>query len=80
MSGNEEKKFGLVADWATLERIFIRPEDGACRKTLVKYMEQILFGLQDFLKDNVGVTEEISLKELTTYYREIGRASCSERV
>lgn len=70
MSGNEEKKFGLVADWATLERIFIRPEDGACRKTLVKYMEQILFGLQDFLKDNVGVTEEISLKELTTYYRD----------
>lgn len=70
MSNNDAKNSGLVADWATLERIFIRPEDGACRTTLVKYMEQILFGLQDFLKDNVGVTEAISLKELTTYYRD----------
>ncbi len=61
----EKENLSLVADWKTLERIFIRPEDDECRKTLVKYMEQILFGLHDFLKFNVGITEEISLKELT---------------
>ncbi len=54
----------LVADWETLNRVFIRPEDENSRKTLVKYMEQILFGLHDFLNRNVGVTEEISLAEL----------------
>jgi len=66
--GNEQKS-GLVADWERLERIFIRPEDEECRKTLVKYMEQILFGLHDFLENHVGVTEAISLKELTENYQ-----------
>ncbi len=60
----------LVADWETLQRIFIRPENDACRKTLVKYMEQILFGLNDFLKCNVGITEEISLKDLTLDFQD----------
>jgi len=54
----------LVADWQTLMRTFIRPENEATRSTLVKYMEQILFGLHDFLGDHVGITEEASLKEL----------------
>ena len=54
----------LTADWDALMRVFIRPEDEACRATLVKYMEQILFGLHDFLKKHVGITEAISLKEL----------------
>jgi len=58
----------LVADWDTLMRVFIRPEDEACRKALVKYMEQILFGLHDFLKRHVGITEAVSLKELSSYY------------
>ena len=70
MKSDQKKNPGLIADWKTLERIFIRPEDDACRRTLVKYMEQILFGLHDFLNSNVGVTQEISLKDLTREYRE----------
>ncbi len=58
----------LVADWETLHRVFIRPEDENSRKVLVKYMEQILFGLHDFLNRHVGVTEEISLVELAKEY------------
>ncbi len=67
---NKKQKSELVADWKTLQRIFIRPEDDACRKTLVKYMEQILFGLHEFLNRNVGVTEAISLKELTENFKD----------
>jgi len=58
-------KKALVADWQTLTRTFIRPEDDAARSTLIKYMEQILFGLHDFLKTHVGFTEEVSLKDLS---------------
>jgi glutamate decarboxylase len=58
----------LVADWQTLTRTFIRPENEAAKSTLIKYMEQILFGLHDFLKTHVGFTEEISLKELATQF------------
>ena len=58
----------LVADWNTLDRVFIKPENERCRKTLVKYMEQILFGLHDFLNRHVGVTEEISLVRLAEEY------------
>jgi glutamate decarboxylase len=54
----------LIADWQALTRTFIRPENEASRSTLIKYMEQILFGLHDFLKTHVGFTEEISLKDL----------------
>ena len=57
-------KKALVADWPALTRTFIRPENEASRSTLIKYMEQILFGLHDFLKTHVGFTEEISLKDL----------------
>lgn len=49
-------------------RTFIRPENTAARDTLVKYMEQILFGLHDFLNTHVGITEEVSLKELSEKY------------
>lgn len=54
----------LVADWESLMRTFIRPEDEAARSTLLKYMEQILFGLHDFLRTHVGITREISLRDL----------------
>lgn len=54
----------LVADWEALIRTFIRPENETTRTTLLKYMEQILFGLHDFLKKHVGITEEVSLAEL----------------
>lgn len=58
----------LVADRQSLMRTFIRPENTAARATLVKYMEQILFGLHDFLNTHVGITEEVSLKELSEKY------------
>jgi glutamate decarboxylase len=58
----------LVADWQALMRTFIRPEDDVTRQSLVKYMEQILFGLHDFLRENVGITEVVSLKELADRY------------
>ena len=58
---------GLVADWKALERVFIRP-DKSSEKALLKYMQQILFGLQDFLKSNLGVTEEIDLRALSERY------------
>ena len=68
MAKIKNKTPSLVADWNTLHRVFIRPEDENCRKTLVKYMEQILFGLHDFLNKHVGVTEEISLIKLAEDY------------
>lgn len=58
----------LVADNETLERIFHRPESDQSRLVLTKYMEQILFGLHDFLKDHVGITEEIPLKTLASRF------------
>lgn len=60
----------LVADWHALMRTFIRPEDDAARNTLLKYMEQILFGLHEFLSHNVGFTEAIPLKELGRRFTE----------
>jgi hypothetical protein len=54
----------LVANWDNLQRVFIRPEDVTVRRALLKYMEQILFGLHDFLRDHVGITQAISLKDL----------------
>jgi putative pyridoxal-dependent aspartate 1-decarboxylase len=69
---NTYKKYNrrgeLVADWKSLMRTFIRPEDAAARSVLLKYMEQILFGLQEFLKAHVGITQEISLKDLADQY------------
>ncbi|MFN2356683.1 MAG: aminotransferase class V-fold PLP-dependent enzyme [Desulfotignum sp.] len=58
----------LIADWHTLHRVFIRPEDENSRQTLVKYMEQILFGLHDFLNTHVGVTQAIPLARLAQSY------------
>lgn len=67
---NFKGKTELVANWDTLQRIFIRPENEEVRATLVKYMEQILFGLHDFLMKNVGITEEAGLKELSDRFRD----------
>ncbi len=61
-------KTELVADWQTLKRTFIRSENDSSRLVLIKYMEQILFGLHDFLKTHVGFTEEISLKDLSSKF------------
>lgn len=70
MAGTDNNRTPLVADWNTLHRVFIRPEDESSRQTLVKYMEQILFGLHDFLNNHVGVTEEVSLVKLAQDYTE----------
>ena len=70
MAEKDNRQTGLVADWKTLEKVFIRPENDSGKQTLIKYMEQILFGLHDFLNTHVGVTEEISLKELTDGFRD----------
>jgi len=55
----------LVADWEHLFKVFIRPEDDDCKAVLIKYMERILFGLHDFQKTYVGITEAKSLKDLS---------------
>lgn len=60
----------LVANWQALERTFLRPENEEAKSTLIKYMEQILFGLHDFLKAHVGITEEKSLKALSEQFSE----------
>ncbi|MEH0018815.1 MAG: putative pyridoxal-dependent aspartate 1-decarboxylase [Desulfobacter sp.] len=65
---DQDRTRELVADWQTLHRVFLRPEDERSKQTLIKYMEQILFGLHDFLNKHVGVTEEISLAELSGHY------------
>ncbi len=64
-SVSRHKPTQLVADQDALMRIFIRPESDAARLTLLKYMEQILFGLHEFLTRHVGVTQaKISLDSL----------------
>ncbi len=64
------KDEALVADWQGVKRIFISTEDDASKAALVKYMQQILFGLHEFLKQNVGITEEISLSDLSERFTE----------
>jgi len=59
----------LVADWQTLIRTFIKPENEASKTVLLKYMEPILFGLHSFLNKHVGITEEVSLKEMASKYK-----------
>ena len=69
MDQTKKSTASLVANWDALQRIFIRPENKA-RQRLVKYMEQILFGLHDFLKEHVGITEDASLDELSDRFRD----------
>ncbi len=64
------EKTELVANWQTLQRIFIQPENETAKATLVKYMEQILFGLHEFLKDHVGITKEASLMDLSESFKD----------
>lgn len=59
------QNYELVKDWFGLIQVFTCPADAETRATLVDHMEQILFELHDFLIKNVGITEEISLKELS---------------
>lgn len=68
-SENKPPHKKLVADWQTLIRTFIRPENDSSKLALLKYMEQILFGLHDFLKEHVGITEAVGLKELSDRFK-----------
>ena len=67
-SQNPSIRKELVADWESLIRTFIKPENETSRNTLLKYMEPILFGLHSFLNKHVGITEEVSLKHLAEKY------------
>ncbi len=64
------EKTELVANWETLQRVFLRPENESAKIALVKYMDRILFGLHDFLKKHVGITKEASLKDISDCFRE----------
>jgi glutamate decarboxylase len=63
-NNRKPKNYELVKDWIGLIQVFTCPEDAKTRTALVGLMRKILFELHDFLIINVGVTEEISLKEL----------------
>ncbi len=65
-SSKEQKK--LVANWSHLIKVFIRPENETSRNALVKYMRPILFGLHDFLNKHVGVTSNVSLKDIASHF------------
>lgn len=67
-STSQSKRKELVANRETLKRIFIMREDDSARAPLLKYMQQIFFGLQDFLEKHVGITEELSLKEMAARF------------
>ncbi len=70
----------LVANWQTLTRTFISPENEETEQILIKYMEQILFGLQEFLKEHVGITEEKSLKELAELFSDTSLPQVPEKM
>ncbi|VFQ45704.1 pyridoxal-dependent decarboxylase [Desulfoluna butyratoxydans] len=55
---------GKQQEWVNLIRVFTSPEDEKTRDVLVHHMRQILFELHDFLIQNVGITEAVSLKEI----------------
>ncbi len=73
------KNSELVKDWISLIKVFTCPEDATTKATLVNHMEQILFELHDFLIQNVGVTEEISLKELADDFTDTLINVCPEK-
>jgi glutamate decarboxylase len=50
-------------------RTFLKPDSPHARATLLKYMEQVLFGLQDFLQAHLGVTGSAGLATLADRYR-----------
>ncbi|MBW1837594.1 MAG: putative pyridoxal-dependent aspartate 1-decarboxylase, partial [Deltaproteobacteria bacterium] len=54
-----------LADKQAFTEIFLTPQNNDTKVVLRKYMEQILFGLQDFLKKHVGITHEIPLEDLS---------------
>jgi len=76
---NPSRPRNLVANWDTLRRIFIMPENDSSRTTLIKYMQQILFDLHDFLQTHVGITENVRIRELATRFKDTHIPSDPER-
>ena len=60
-----EKIDKMQHEWANLIRVFTSPEDEKTQAVLVHHMRHILFELHDFLIQNVGITEAVSLKEIS---------------
>ncbi|PIE74834.1 MAG: putative pyridoxal-dependent aspartate 1-decarboxylase [Deltaproteobacteria bacterium] len=58
----------MESEWGKLVHKFICYETKADQEKLFVYMRQILFGLQDFLNEHLGVTEAIDLKKLALSY------------
>ena len=73
------KNYELVKDWIGLIQVFTCPQDAETQSALVGLMRQILFELHDFLIKNVGITEEISLKELANDYTGTVINKCPEK-
>lgn len=59
-----ENSADLVRDWNGLLSVFTSPGDRDSRDTLVGHMRKILFELHDFLLENVGITQKMSLKNM----------------
>lgn len=78
-NSNQPQNNELVKDWIGLIQVFTCPEDAETRTTLVGLMSQILFELHDFLIKSVGITEEISLKELADDYTQTVLNKCPEK-
>lgn len=78
-NSNQPQNNELVKDWFGLIQVFTCPEDAETRTTLVNLMSQILFELHDFLTKSVGITEEISLKELADEYTQTVLNKCPEK-
>ncbi|MDY0361213.1 MAG: aminotransferase class V-fold PLP-dependent enzyme [Desulforegulaceae bacterium] len=74
------KNFSKTAtEWDKLVRKFICYETQADKEKLFFYMQQILFGLQEFLHDHVGVTEAIDLKKLALSYTDTNISDIPEK-
>ena len=59
----------LKANWMTLKRVFASGEnEEKSKENILKYMEQILFQLYDFMQKNVGITKNTSVNKLSTLY------------
>jgi glutamate decarboxylase len=56
---------GPLSDRQVFAETFLTPRNNDTEIVLRKYMDQILFGLQDFLKKHVGITHKIPLEDLS---------------
>lgn len=69
----------MKQEWVNLIRVFTCPEDEKTRDVLVHHMRQILFELHDFLIQNVGITEAVSLKEIADRCTDTEMNRCPEK-